>query len=497
MAFPWLLLWEVSLTVAVAASTLVTIIILTLPSTFSHFKPHKVTEANFSDDDKKNAERSGFAYYQKHKDEPGNLTIDASVQVVVLGDIGRSPRMQYHALSIATNGGKVDLIGYVDPNVDINPEVKAHRMITIVPIPSFPYQATSRLLFILLAPLKVAFQFQALYHALGYRTKACKWMIVQNPPSIPTLLVAQLICFLRNTKLVIDWHNFGYSILALRLGPEHLLVRISQWYEGYFAKSATAHFAVSNAMCRVLKEKWNIDALPLHDRPARHLQPLTESERMAFLKTRPELEGQPFDLANRSWRLIVSSTSWTPDEDFSILLDALVRYATIRKREKDLPRIWAVITGKGPLQAYYKSKVQQYIQEGNLNDTIISTAWLSTADYARLLGSADLGISLHTSSSGVDLPMKVVDMFGTGLPVAGWCQFEAWPELVKEGENGRGFGSADELCGILQQLFGEENHGRQLGRLRDGALRESERRWEDEWGPVAGELFRLRNDNRR
>lgn len=35
------------------------------------------------------------------------------VQVLVLGDIGRSPRMQYHALSIAKNGGLVDLFGYL------------------------------------------------------------------------------------------------------------------------------------------------------------------------------------------------------------------------------------------------------------------------------------------------------------------------------------------------------------------------------------------------
>lgn len=35
-----------------------------------------------------------------------------SVQILVLGDIGRSPRMQYHALSIARNGGQVVLIGY-------------------------------------------------------------------------------------------------------------------------------------------------------------------------------------------------------------------------------------------------------------------------------------------------------------------------------------------------------------------------------------------------
>lgn len=35
-----------------------------------------------------------------------------SVQVVVLGDLGRSPRMQYHALSIVNHGGQVQLVGY-------------------------------------------------------------------------------------------------------------------------------------------------------------------------------------------------------------------------------------------------------------------------------------------------------------------------------------------------------------------------------------------------
>jgi len=34
------------------------------------------------------------------------------VVLLVLGDIGRSPRMQYHALSLARNGFGVDIVGY-------------------------------------------------------------------------------------------------------------------------------------------------------------------------------------------------------------------------------------------------------------------------------------------------------------------------------------------------------------------------------------------------
>ncbi|EMC95837.1 glycosyltransferase family 33 protein [Baudoinia panamericana UAMH 10762] len=491
MAISWLLVWEVSLTVAVILSTAVTTFIITLPYTYSHFHPHSINESDFTEEDRKDSERSGYAYYQQHKTADGVLTAVCSIQIVVLGDIGRSPRMQYHALSVATHGGKVDLIGYIDPTVDLNPDVKAHRFINIVPIPPFPYQTKSRILFLLLAPLKVAWQFQSLYVAVGYSTKATKWMLVQNPPSIPTLLVAQMICFFRNTRLVIDWHNFGYSLLALRLGRKHPFVILSEWYEGFFARGATAHFAVTNAMCRVLKQKWSIDALPLHDRPARHLRPLSDEQRIEFLRSRPELQGEDLTLTHRSWRLIVSSTSWTPDEDFSILLDALVQYAAVRKSRTKLPKLYVTITGKGPQQQYYLQRIRRLVDDRKLDDTTITTAWLSTEDYASLLGSADLGISLHTSSSGVDLPMKVVDMFGAGLPVAGWSNFQAWPELVTDGENGRGFDSAEGLSSVLQELFGEQNM-RQLARLREGALREQERRWDDEFMPVAGQLFRLK-----
>jgi hypothetical protein len=34
------------------------------------------------------------------------------VAVVVLGDVGLSPRMQYHSLSLATEGNEVDVVGF-------------------------------------------------------------------------------------------------------------------------------------------------------------------------------------------------------------------------------------------------------------------------------------------------------------------------------------------------------------------------------------------------
>lgn len=51
----------------------------------------------------------------------------------------------------------------------------------------------------------------------------------QNPPTIPTLAIIWLVGKMTGSKVIIDWHNLGYSILALRLGNEHPFVKVATW----------------------------------------------------------------------------------------------------------------------------------------------------------------------------------------------------------------------------------------------------------------------------
>ena len=366
--------------------------------------------------------------------------------------------------------------------------------LTVVPVPNAKrLQTSNKLLFLILGPIKVILQVWNLLQVLGYRTKASKWMLVQNPPSIPTLFVAAVLCWLRGTCLVIDWHNFGYSILALKLGEKHPLVGLSHIYEFVCARFATAHLTVTDAMARVLRSKLGL-AVPivaLHDRPAGLFQPLSHHDRLAFLQRYPMVSEHFTMLVEGKAKLLVSSTSWTPDEDFSIFLDALCRYAKRTREHPALPQLIVIITGKGPEKEYYLSRIEDLKRQDALEQITIYTDWLSFEDYALLLGAADLGISLHTSSSGVDLPMKVVDMFGAGLPVLGWSRYEAWRELVTENLNGKGFGTSEKMAEILWELF--EPKSTWLPKLREGALQESKRRWDDEWDPVGKKVFELGN----
>lgn len=116
--------------------------------------------------------------------------------------------------------------------------------------------------------------------------------------------------------------------------------------------------------------------------------------------------------------LIVSSTSWTPDEDFTVLISALDTYQRLLQNNRSLPRLLVLVSGKGgPLLSSFLSTVHEREASGTWTSITVRTTWLAMEDYPVFLGSADVGVSLHGSSSGLDLPMKVVDLFGCGVPV--------------------------------------------------------------------------------
>ena len=94
-----------------------------------------------------------------------------------------------------------------------------------------------------------------------------------------------------------------------------------------------------------------------------------------------------------------------------VLLEAVQRYDQVcAAQPQQHPPLLVIITGKGPDKARYL----ELLRHVSLRRCVIQTAWLEPDDYAALLATADMGVSLHTSSSDLDLPMKVSDMLG-------WC----------------------------------------------------------------------------
>ncbi|XP_037074802.1 LOW QUALITY PROTEIN: chitobiosyldiphosphodolichol beta-mannosyltransferase-like [Pollicipes pollicipes] len=432
------------------------------------------------------------------KQRPGRVC------VVVLGDVGRSPRMCYHAQSLAQRGHHVDVVGYLR---DEGSELSVARVASVYPlrpVPSWVSGCPRLLAYLLKALWQAAVLFAFLMTLPRFNS-----LLLQNPPGVPTLPVSWLACRLRRARLIIDWHNYSYTIMALSVGRQNLLVKLTKWLESAFGRRADANLCVTAAMQEDLAKHWGIVASPLHDRPAARFRPVPPEEThelfvrlgklyQAFSTTVPDRTAFTERHADGSVRLfddrpglLVSGTSWTEDEDFSVLLHALQEYETTREeRPHELPRLLCVITGRGPLKQFYC----QLMERKNWNHVEVLTPWLAEDDYPRLLASADLGVSLHTSSSGLDLPMKVVDMFGAGLPVCAY-NFKCLSELVRHGENGFVFSSSSQLAEQLIAWFRGFPHSQQMAglrrRFREQIAAFRRQGWDENWGQRAGHLFEV------
>ncbi|XP_075141133.1 chitobiosyldiphosphodolichol beta-mannosyltransferase isoform X2 [Leptodactylus fuscus] len=299
--------------------------------------------------------------------------------------------------------------------------------------------------------------------------------------------------------------------MSLTNGPRHPIVRVAKWYEKIFGRLSNYNFCVTNAMKDDLLQNWRIKAITLYDKPPsifketplelRHQLFMKLAEDYAPFRARSDFAGTHVERSAFTERnlttgavtynegrpaLLISSTSWTEDEDFSVLLTALEDYDMLITKGSKLPSLVCVITGKGPLKDYYC----KLIGELQLKNIHICTPWLEAEDYPLLLGSADLGVCLHMSSSGLDLPMKVVDMFGCCLPVCA-VNFKCLHELVKHNENGLIFEDSRELAAQLKMLFMEfTSASSKLKQFRQNLHDSKQIRWDESWDQTVLPVFR-------
>lgn len=434
------------------------------------------------------------------------------IAVVVLGDFGHSPRMQYHALSLANAGHAVDVVSYAESSLPMW-EISEHGLIALRAVTrghfafAAKWPAACRLL------LRAIAQFIHLTFILCTIQRP-KRMVVQNPPCVPTFLACGVVCWMRGIELVIDWHNLAFTLFGMKYGSETRVAKMCERHERKQGKMwASKHMCVTDAMREFLETEWGMTNVSVvRDRAAEQFRIAARTRAEAnnpmwfWKQTRvqEELEksrvarsgdvldryvrGHHENLHRNKPRIVVSSTSWTPDENFGILLDAAIAYDA-RKRTSggvssyESPDLVIIITGKGPEREMYEQKINTLA----LKHVAFRTVWLDIADYPLALASAHLGVCLHTSSSGLDLPMKVLDMFGASLPVAA-VRYEVVEELIEDGVNGVLFSDAEELCKLLQKLLSRKNKYI-LTALRAGAEKAGELTWNDHWNEHAKPLF--------
>ncbi len=329
------------------------------------------------------------------------------------------------------------------------------------------------------------------------RSEPAALVIVQNPPALHVLPLLLLLCWWRRSLLIVDWHNFGWTILGLSWGPTSRLVSGAGWLERNLGRRARRHLCVTEAMRRELDARLAVDAIVLRDRPAARFVAAAAVDRAAHRRSvLPRLELTKAEcraLCDGRSRLLVSSTSWSSDEDFAVLLEALGLWAN-RSDAVAWPHLIVAVSGNGPLRAAFEARARAV----RLAGITLRTVWLCESEYPALLAAADLGISLHRSSSGVDFPMKVADMLGVGLPT---CVLDYGPclhEVLRDGDNCFLFEDAAGLTRIWESVFVDSPE--RLTAMRARLAAEPRQTWQEHWcesmAPLLSELSEAESDGR-
>ena len=405
--------------------------------------------------------------------------------VVCLGDLGRSARMRYHAQALAANGVEVELVGLegtpLPREITDEPRITVHRLAT--PRLKIRGELTGSTYAVagLFDAMRTSFRLWRTLRTL----RRPDLVLVQNPPAFPTLAVSWFSLKRRGVRFVVDWHNLGYTLLQLRLGQWHPAVRLARWFERRDARRADANLCVSRGLAAFLESRFGVKhAHVLYDRPASAFAPIDRGDRERFrqaLFARLGIRGSTVGF-------IVCPTSWTEDEDFDVVIEAVMRLEErVRGWEagsgaRRFPELVILVTGDGARRAEFERRFAglpaRRIQ--------LRARFLEPEDYPRVVGSADLGLCLHRSSSGLDIPMKIADLFGAGVPVCALDYGACLAERVRHGDNGLLFSNGRQLADIIFDLFETfPADQKALERLRAGARKQARPTWEEGWAREA------------
>ncbi len=386
--------------------------------------------------------------------------------------------MQYHAAALAAAGADVDLIGLEGaptlPAVASDSRIRCH----LLPDGAFAGRAKGGVRrFVLGSVLRAAMQAIRLFAAL-MRIPRPDVILVQNPPAVPTLSIAWLVSRLRGARFVIDWHNLSHTIAAVKVGEHHRAVKSLARSERRWAKRADAHLTVSRTFAEWLSRHYGITAAVVYDRPSAAFAAPSAVEAAALwnkLSADHAIGARP--------PIVVCPTSWTPDEDFDLLLEALERAERqLLKQAGATPALAVFLTGRGAMRGTFEQRAARR----NFKAIAGKAVWLEPADYPTLVGMADLGLCLHQSSSGLDLPMKLADLRGAGVPAAAYDYSPVLGEVMTTGHEGVMFRDPGDLAALFVAVANRaDGAGSPLARSRAWLTQHPPERWEDEWQKTA------------
>jgi beta-1,4-mannosyltransferase len=405
------------------------------------------------------------------------------IHIVVIGDVGHSPRMINHCEAAVENGFQVSLVGCLESEV---PNLVSAKKISFFELRSGNYfsQTLPRLLKMLLKGFLLFFQ---LFYYACFRINRNDKIVIQNPPALPAIAAFLLVKWIKPFKIFVDWHNFGYTLLQ----PSSISRALYYCVEHAFAiRHCDGNFSVSFAMKNALVREFGMDydkIIVCKDKPKKEFAKTTESQAvqlMEFLcQSCPEVRRCDFfeNPKSSTWKgsderpyVLVCATSWTIDERMDILFDAIEHY----EKSNTSREIYLFITGKGPMRL----ETMKRAQKKPLCKVKISSLWLSSEHYRQLVGFADFGLSFHASSSGYDLPMKVVDYLAGGIPCFCLRYKCLQEELIQEGENGFLFDDALELSYLLlKHLNVPRSKNVLLSKMKDSIGNMYPEKWNSYW----------------